>query len=315
MSKQTILSFAEINPKSLKYSKIRQGKNKGEYVPVQNFTFQTPLMLTWGAAKVKDEQGVEKDKYDMSLQFPTADYPDADGELFLQKAIELEKAIIHDAIKNAPEWFNNTEELDEKTIRQYMMHPMLKYPKNKDTKKPDYNKSPTLKISIPHYDNWKHIAIFDKNGQSLFSNTSGEPLTEDDPTPLTFLPKFTKVIAIIQLEKLWIVSGKMSISFKLIQGVVEPPVSGLSNKVCHIRVSTKDHESLSAPPVQNLLEGSAEAESVLIESTLLEDDDEDEDETPTPTPVAVPVPAVPAVVEPVVTSAPKKKVVVGKVKK
>ena len=305
----------------LNYNKLKQNTTGGgEFVNVQKLVFQTPWMMTWGASQCTKYETKEKiDKFELSLQFPTPDYPSPEGTAFLEKMKELESWIVEDAVKHSSEWFNKPNVTTE-AVRDFMMNPMFKYPKIKGTKNCDYNKAPTLKVKIPHNNNFKNVTIYNEKGENLFSNTSGEPLPEIYDSsgevitdknllpPIYLIPTYSKVISLIQLDTIWIVGGKMSIGFKLIQTVVRPPNSGFQNNVCHIHLPnnelTNEHTATTTTATTNSVE----------EPTLVEDDDEEEKPTLISVPIAEPAPApapapVPVVAE---TTKPKKPLIKAK---
>ena len=105
----------------------------------------------------------------------------------------------------------------------------------------------------------------------------------------------------IQLDTIWIVGGKMSIGFKLIQIIVRPSESGFQNNICQIKLSNNQTSN----------------ESSEVTNTTLVDDDEEENTTiipvaipttePEPTlPTPEPTPPTPVAPTPTETTKPKK---------
>jgi len=95
----------------ISYSKPKINSAGGNYISIMNSRVRkstylsTPLMLTWGMSEFRDDKS-GKVSYELSLQFPNSDYPDEEGEQFLQKLKTFEDKIKFDAISNSKEWFN-----------------------------------------------------------------------------------------------------------------------------------------------------------------------------------------------------------------
>ena len=66
----------------------------------------------------KDQSGNPLGKYTMSLQFPSSEYPNADGEACLDSIKKLEAKVKADAMTYSKDWFGktitNAEVMDEK---------------------------------------------------------------------------------------------------------------------------------------------------------------------------------------------------------
>ena len=75
----------------------------GKNVPLYNasakkgLTLQTPLMLAWGVNEWTDDNSGRK-TYDMSLQFPTAEYANTNTSQFLENMMALEDHIKETAV-------------------------------------------------------------------------------------------------------------------------------------------------------------------------------------------------------------------------
>ena len=63
----------------------------------ESLTLSTPLLMTWGAQESKDQAGNSLGKYTMSLQFPSSEYPNADGEACLESMKKLEVILLEKA--------------------------------------------------------------------------------------------------------------------------------------------------------------------------------------------------------------------------
>ena len=107
-----IVNVRNYNPSTdIAYAKPKINSVGGKNVSIINSKVKkatylsTPLMLTWGLSEFVDDK-TGKRSYDLSLQFPNSEYPDPEGEMFLEKLKEFEAKVKVDAVTNSKEWFN-----------------------------------------------------------------------------------------------------------------------------------------------------------------------------------------------------------------
>jgi hypothetical protein len=191
----------------------------------------------------------------------------------------------------------------------------LKYTKNKDTKKIDPSKPPSIRAKVPFYNNKWGVEIYDTKDNLIF------PCDNDNLTPSDFIPKLSQVACILQCGGIWIGGKGWGLTWKLIQCVVKPrEVVSVYGK-CHIHLSPEDRDAISSQRITDdegiLDEDDNEKPSTVFDTTAADSDEEEEQPAPTPTPVkkivkkaAEPVQA-PVVEEPVAEEpvAVKKKIV------
>ena len=218
-----IIDATKFNPvKQVKYSKMKVNKVGGKSVGIMNsetgksLILQTPLILTWGANMFRDEKS-GKVTYDMALQFPRDEYQTEDNKKFLDAMVSFQKKLRQDAIANSKEWFNKTTMVE--AAIDALFHPMLTYPKDKESGEPDMTKSPTLKVKIPFWENQFNCEIYDTNSTMLF------PSESSSSTPLELIPKASNISALIQCGGIWFANGKFGVTWKLVQCVVKPKPS------------------------------------------------------------------------------------------
>ena len=229
----------------------------------------TPLMLTWGAS---DYEGNKQ--YAMSLQFPSSEYLTADTEAFLRNMKALEEKIKADALTNSKEWFGKVHKSAE--VIDALFTPMLKYPKDKQTRDFDYTKSPILSVKTPYYDGVWKFEVYDEDENKLHPNGANDLIN-----PLDYLQKGTHLACIIQCGGLWFANGKFGITWRLAQAIVQKPKVSMEGQ-CFIKLKTADKEKLKAlPPVEH---DDIDPEGAV--ATIVEDSDDDE---PAPTPTPAPV--------------------------
>jgi hypothetical protein len=326
MSKPAIvLSANEWNPSAIRYAPPKisdRGAKTINIISSQNgrwLNVSTPLMMTWGVADFVDEKTGESDgKFSMTLNFPNAEYSNASTNEFLAKVKAFENQILDDAVKYSEVWFG--EEMSRE-VAKHTFFPVLKYPKDKTTKKSDLTKAPSMRVKVPNYNNKWNIEIYDTKNTRIFPNESS-----DCVTPMDLIPSKSKVACIIQCSGLWFGGKGWGVTWKLSQCVVKPQeVLSVFGK-CHIQLSNDDlqtieNQSNTAEDSGLVEEEEPDVPATQPVSTEVEDSDAEEAEAE-PEPVkAAPVkkivkkvvPAVeqPVAVEeaPVAAAAPKKKVV------
>jgi hypothetical protein len=293
----TIIDGTLFNTEIIRYSAPKAGGSGGKSINILNkntntgVRISTPLMLTWGASDFVDAStGKGNGKFEMALQFPSADYKTDDAEVFLQNMQALENKIKADALANSKDWFGKVHKNAE--VVEALWTPMLKYSKDKITGEQDLSKAPSLRIKMPMWDGVWKVEIYDEDGQKLFPSPS-TPGT----TPIDLIQKGTNVAVIMQCGGLWFANGKFGITWKLVQAVVQKPKTSLAG-TCFIKLKASDKEKLkTAPPAveEERFEEICPTTTVEVEDS---DEEEEEEEEQAVAPVVVPEPvAVAAVAE------------------
>jgi hypothetical protein len=227
----------------------------GKNIPIFNrvarsgLKLSTPMMLTWGVNE-NDFDGTGKKSYDMSLQFPSAEYANPDTSAFLDNLKRLEIMVKEQACTNSKAWFGKVQSAE---VVEAFWTPMLRYPKDKATGEPDYTKSPTFRVKIPFWDGKFKFEIFNVKGELVFP--------KEDVNIMDVVPKSSEVKLILQCGGIWFAGGKFGITWKPFQMIVKPKLQ-LTQGVCHIM--TEDVKT----------EASAE---IKVDQTLVESDEEDPD--------------------------------------
>jgi hypothetical protein len=266
----TIVDGTLFNANNILYTSVKANDKMGKSLNILNkFTrsglrLSTPLMLTWGASEYVDPEGNGNGKYEMSLQFPQTEYSNPDCEAFFKNVKELEDKIKADALINSKDWFGKVHKSAD--IIDELFTPMLKYPKIKGTSEPDMSKKPTLRVKIPQWEGIWKTEIYDEDSNALFPNKENSTIT-----PLDFLKKGTMVASVIQCGGIWFTNGKFTVTWKLLQAVVQKPKGSITGQ-CLIKLKPAEKEQLKAMPAPV-----EENESVLAH---VEDSDEEEVQTP-----------------------------------
>ena len=313
----SIVDGTNIDVNVFSYSAPKAHASGGKVVNLYNkhfkesLTLSTPLMLTWGAQEGQ-EQGTGKPtgKWTMSLQFPSADYSNADAEAFLRSMRALEQKIKADALTYSKEWFGkeikSSEVIDEK------FNVMLRHPKKtKGSAEIDESKAPTLTVKIPQWSGVWKPEIYDEDGEPLYINGK----TNTHLTPLEFLKPKTHVICLLQCGGLWFVNGKISITWNLKQAIVQKPKQSMEG-TCFLKPKAADVQKMrTLPPPEDDVDPDG-----AVSTTIVADSDDEQEHS-----VAAPVTSAPVtsaavaepvteVVEPVTTAAVEEETVVEEVK-
>jgi hypothetical protein len=303
----SIVDGTNIDVNVFSYSAPKAHASGGKVVNLYNkhfkesLTLSTPLMLTWGAQEGQ-EQGTGKPtgKWTMALQFPSAEYTNADAEAFLRSMKAAEQKIKADAMTYSKEWFGkeikSAEVIDEK------FNVMLRHPKKaKGSAEIDETKPPTLTVKIPQWSGVWKPEIYDEDGEPLYIN--GKVNTH--LSPLEYLKPKTHVICLLQCGGLWFVNGKISITWNLKQAIVQKPKQTMEG-TCFLKPKAADKEKMKAlPPPEDDVDPDG------APTTIVADSDDEHDHTP-PAPVVAPAPVkvVEEVAETIVEEVkPKKKIV------
>lgn len=322
-SKPVVLSVADWSPSAIKFMPPKVNERGGKAISLiskqtnRSLHISTPMMMTWGVQDFIGDNGESDGKWSMSLNFPNDEYKKPATDVFLQKVKDFENQILDEAVKNSELWWG--EEMSREVCK-HTFFPFLKYSKNKDTKKIDPTKPPSIKAKVPFYDGKWGLEIYDTKEQLVF------PCDDKDKvhlTPVDFIPKLSQVACVLQCGGIWIGGKGWGLTWKMIQCVVKPREIVSVYGKCHIQLSSDDREAIDSQKIPDEdAEDEVEQEkpATVFDTTAADSDEEQDEETPAPpvkkvvkkasTPVDVPVeePVAAAVEE-----APKKKVVKKKV--
>jgi len=312
-SKNVVLTASEWDTSSTRYMAPKvndKGAKSITLISQQTNTLlhvTTPLMTTWGIADYVDETGKSDGKYSMSLNFPNPEYSSAATDDLLAKFKAFEEQILNDAVANSEVWWG------EKMSREVVKHtffPFLKYPKNKDTKKTDYTKPPSIRVKVPYYNGKWDVELYDTASRKIFPDESKPELT-----PIDFVPKSSRVACVIKCTGIWIGGKGWGLTWKLFQCVVKPRETMSISGRCHINLGELADEGAPAEePEAELPPPPAKTTATPMPvSTEVEDSDaEDESE-----PVAAAAASQPEAVapDPVPTATEPTKVVKKVIKK
>lgn len=296
-----IINGHSFNPmRDIAYNKPRVNKVGGKSVGILNkhssrqLMLSTPLMLTWGINRRVDEQ-TGKESYDMALQFPQEGYTTDQTTHFLTAMQDFENGVKEAAIANSKTWLNKASLTD--AHMEVMFHPMLQWPKNKETGEHDHTRAPTLKVKLDFWDSNFNCEIYDMNKEQLFPNPSDLTVS-----PCDLVGKASNVACIIKCGGVWFANGKFGVTWKLVQAVVKPKAS-IRGK-CFIELTTDDKKKLdqqAEDDVEDDVVSSEGKDAVGVEVTNDSDDEEEEpsvvqqeeeEEEEEPAPAPVPAPAV-----------------------
>jgi hypothetical protein len=234
--------------------------------------------MTWGVADFVDEKTGESDgKFSMTLNFPNAEYANPATTEFLTKVKAFENQILDDAVKYSEVWFG--EEMSRE-VAKHTFFTVLKYPKDKTTKKVDQTKAPSMRVKVPNYNNKWNIEIYDTKNTRIFPSESA------DITPMDLIPSKSKVACVIQCSGLWFGGKGWGVTWKLSQCVVKPQeVLSVFGK-CHIQLSNDDLQTIENQPAATEDALVDDEEEVVAEppaqpvSTEVEDSDEEVETEP-----------------------------------
>ncbi len=280
-AKPIVLSVSEWVPSKVKYMSPKVNDKGAKSINVistqsnRSLHISTPLMMTWGISDFIDDKGESDGRYTISLNFPNEEYKTAGTNAFLEKLKDFENNIIDDAVKNSEIWFGSDEPMSREVIK-HMFFPLIKYSKNKDTKKIDYTKPPSIRAKVPFYDGKWGCEIYDTNSNLIF------PCSNQNITPSDFVPKLSNVACVLQCGGIWIGGKGFGITFKLIQCVVKPRVNISVYGKCNVILSAEDINTLEQQPVveeETNIDETIEHNSNKPMDVLVDDSDDEEEDT------------------------------------
>jgi hypothetical protein len=205
-------------------------------------------------------------------------------------------------------------------VIKHMFFPLLKYSKNKDTKKIDMTKPPAIRVKVPCYDGTWNVEVYDTKMNMLF------PSEDESITPPELVPKLSNVACVIQCTGIWIGGKGWGVSWKLVQAIVKPREMQSVFGKCHVVLSNEEIKTLdagedtqtvvqeedvpqvkSAPPSKFKQTTIAPAAAPVVDQTTVEDSDEETEAPPPPAlsrqeSNAPPIPTTPSAQEPPVVT-------------
>ena len=301
-STPVVISSSEWVPEKVKYMPPKVNERGGKSINIistqsnRSLHFSTPMMMTWGVADFIGDNGESDGKYSISLNFPNEEYRKPATDAFLQKLKDFENRILDDAVKNSELWWG--EEMSREVCK-HTFFPFLKYSKNKDTKKIDPTKPPSIRAKVPYYDGKWNVEIYDTKETRIF------PSENDMLTPVDFIPKLSQVACVLQCGGIWIGGKGWGLTWKLIQCVVKPrEVVSVYGK-CHIQLSSEDRVAMDTQQIRD--EGDtdeveeeapvskappAKASPTVFDTSAVDSDAEGEQDQEAEEEVAAPEPAV-----------------------
>jgi hypothetical protein len=238
MSKPVVIETSEWVPSQIKYMAPKVNDRGGKSISMiskqtnRSLHISTPLLMTWGITDFVDEKTGESDgKYSLSLQFPNEEYSNKSVRDFLQKLKEFETQILEDAVANSELWWGEEMAL---AVCKHTFFPFLKYSRNKDTKKIDLTKPPSIRAKVPYYDGKWNVELYNTKSELIF------PCEQAHLTPVDFVPKQSQIACVLQCGGIWIGGKGWGLTWKLVQGIVKPrEIVSVFGK-CHIKLSQEE---------------------------------------------------------------------------
>jgi hypothetical protein len=193
--------------------------NGGKSIPLSykvnddtiNFVFVTPRMLSFGINSWRDPKNPNSDPvYTITMSFLGVENNPKLAEFY--KAISLiDEWALEAASKNCWDWLSR-KNLSQETIKS-IYNPCIKIPLDGTTGEPN-GKPHSIKIKIKAKDGGFQTIFFDKE-KNVIPGTDIEKVFN--------VGSYTR--AMIQCTGFWTVAGKVGLSWKILQMIVEPRIS------------------------------------------------------------------------------------------
>jgi hypothetical protein len=193
---------------------------------------QVPWTNTFGAQKQTFDDS--KEKYSMTLIFPSG----GDGDAELQKAVEnlgdFENLMKGQAEQNSMDWFN--KKMTPEIINAFMV-PTLRYSK-------DGTKGPYFQVKMPYWENEFKLEVFNQKHELIFPNTNPNQVD----SIIALVPR-GKVAVILECGGIWMAGGKFGSTWKAKQILVEETKQLLGVGKCQISYAPAEisHAPAEAP--------------------------------------------------------------------
>jgi hypothetical protein len=271
----TIINCSELNINDLKFYAPKATQGGGKNVGVMNkktnsaLRMKLPIMFTFGAS---DYDGNEK--FSFALQFPDIhdEACDPKYKVCFERLVEFEASLKRKVLEFSKDWLG--KQLKNEEMVDMIWSPMLKYPKNKESKEPELNRPPTLNVKLPCFEGKWSSEVYDEDRNMLFPNPEDPSLT-----PVNFITRGNNMATIIQFGGLWIVGGKIGTTWKLVQTVVQQQVTTIQGK-CHIDMDEGDKtvlkKKVDISKHQDPEEMESASSSSAISTEVVDSDDEKE---------------------------------------
>ena len=294
-AKPIVLSANDWTPSSVKYMPPKVNAMGGKSINMistqtnRSLHISTPMMMTWGISDFIGENGESDGKYSISLNFPNDEYKTAATTAFLDKLKAFENQVLDDAVANSELWWG---EAMSRELCKHTFFPFLKYSKNKETKKTDYTKPPSIRAKVPCYGGKWAVELYDTNSNLIF------PCEDPTQTPPDFVPKLSSVACVLQCGGIWIGGKGWGLTWKMVQAVVKPRITDSVYGKCHINLSSEDKDVLEKQPTVAADEEVVdEEEPAKKEVDVVVEDSDAEEEEAAPAPAPAPAPAKKVVVK------------------
>lgn len=204
-------------PSNLTFSEGKAvGKQGAKIVYVSNngrpIILQTPEMpCPFGLSKFAAEAKGSADKYSIGLSFKNREFNVAMNKFFTAMT-KFDDEMIDAAMKNSMAWFKT--KYSSREVVQALYTPVVKFAKDKQTMEITDKYPPTLRLNLPYKDGKIMVDCFDDDRN---------PVELTDSMDL----KGAKVTAIIQCAGVWLVGGKCTPTWKVLQLKVSQSSSGI----------------------------------------------------------------------------------------
>jgi hypothetical protein len=188
--------------------------------------------------------------------------------------VAFEKKLKADALVNSKDWFAKPKMTPDAV--DALFTPVLKYPVDKATCEKDMSKAPTMKIKVPFWNNkWEGIEVYDADKVCLY------PSSNPSVSPKDLITKMSHVVTMVQCGGVWFANGKFGVTWRLVQGIVQPRLSMRGR--CHLSLTPSETTKLQVEAEkqqqqQQFCDDDDVPSSVPVTETVDSDDGESEEE-------------------------------------
>ena len=225
-----IMRLKNWEPSTTVFGPPRPTKMGGKSVPIllptgQKPVIQFPKHSTYGlVGQTPPNEPDGPRKFSVNLRL-------VKGTPLCDKLTELENLVLKHVTKHGGELLGQADQPE--AVIKALSYPIVKYPKDRDSGKVFYDRDPTTKLKVSHWEGVWRVELFDSDNNTIFEPKMTAPLNPDDPdseeaavdpTEPELAPSGTEMVGLMQCDGIWMASGRFGVTWRLLQAQVKQPV-------------------------------------------------------------------------------------------
>jgi len=209
---QSTIRVADLNLNAITLSDPKTQGTPGSKVVFighkgEKLFMQLPAMpAPYGLSSWPNEKNPESEKMHLDLSMVGYDEQQGPVKEMFDMFVKLESLFVDKAVDNSTNWFKK-KYTNVDTVRD-LMHPIIKYSKDKETGELSHKYPPVIRLTIPKRNGKIETTVFNTQREEIpFESVNWKGAT---------------IGAIVEISAIWIINGKFSVSIKATQLKVTP---------------------------------------------------------------------------------------------